>query len=194
MKDLKEFRRFVRIKTTEGNHAEIRAYIADNLEAMALLFQVSPDKLRGAIESIADDAEVASKVLGTIADKGEKARDERKDTRARAAQAAADALATAVRWEGQRAHLDVAALLAAPIERKSLVVFTCDAFTVGVYMAPLLDLAKIKRVRANVSGWVDAEGLHIRWGKGGLNLRPRIDPDAEKVIVRLPPKAAVVAA
>ncbi len=194
MKDLKEFRRFVRIKSSEGNHAEIRAYIIENLAPMALLFQVSPDKLRGAIDGIADDTELANKVLGTIADKEESARDTRKDTRAKVAQSAADALANAVRWEGHRAHLDVTSLLALSIERKALLVFAGDAFTVGVYMAPLVDLAKIKRVRADVSGWVDAEGLHLRWGRGGTNLRPRADPDALKVIVRLPAKAAFVAA
>jgi len=60
---------------------------------------------------------------------------------------------------------------------------------------PLLDLAKIHRVRDDLSGFVDADGLHLRWGKGGgLNLRPQQDADASKIILRMPAPASTVAA
>ena len=50
--------------------------------------------------------------------------------------------------------------------RDDMLVFTGEAFTVAVYQAPLLDLAKIARVRADLSGWVDRDGLHLVRGVG----------------------------
>ncbi len=90
---------------------------------------------------------------------GKRARE--RDARARAAQAAADALAAAVTWDGDRASLDIQALLLPLTKRGDLLVFTCDDFTAAIPQASLLDLARLRR--RDLSGFVDAQGLHIRW-------------------------------
>ena len=115
----------------------------------------------------------------------------------RAAQGSAEAQASAVVWRGEQAHIDMASLFASALTRRDdMLVFAFDDdTTVAVHQAPLLDLAKIARVRDDLSGWVDRDGLHLRWGRaGGLNLRPQHDADARKVILRLPAKAAARAA
>ncbi len=196
MKNLTEFRRFIRIQTADGNYSEIRSYVAENSEAIAQLLHVGVETLMTAVDKVSDDASLAKKLLGTIAETRGRERDSHAETRTRAAQAASDVIASAARWDGNRAHVDMRALLAsAATSRNALLVFACDAFTVGVYVGPLVDLAKIRRVRNDLSGWVDAEGLHVRWGRGGgLNLRPRQDRNATTVVLRLSPKSSVVAA
>jgi hypothetical protein len=78
--------------------------------------------------------------------------------------------------------------------RDGLLVFKSEgAFTVGVYMAPLLGLAKVQRVRADLTGFVDRDGLHLRWRSGGLNLYPQDDSRAAKVVLNLSPRTAVAA-
>jgi hypothetical protein len=197
MKTLRDLRRFILAKSTEGNQAEIRAHVSDNLDAVASAFHVSAETIVGALESVYDDAALATQLLETIRRAEVVLREHRRDSRTRSAQASAEALATAVQWQGDRAHVDMPSLFASALTRRDdLLVFTCeDVFTVGVYMAPLLDLAKIHRVQGGVSGWVDAEGLHLRWGRaGGLHLRPQEDADAAKVILALPSPASVIAA
>jgi len=36
-----------------------------------------------------------------------------------------------------------------------------------------------------MTGFVDAQGLHVRWPAGGLNLRSQPDPSAERVVLSL---------
>jgi hypothetical protein len=196
MKVLRDLRRFILTKSAEGNHAEVRSYITENIDAVACAFHVPAETIMGALESVPDDAALAAKFLETTQRAEALLRQHSRDIRARSAQASAEALASAVQWQGDRAHVDVPSLFSSALTRRDdLLVFTCDAFTVSVYMAPLLDLARLQRVREDVSGWVDKDGLHLRWGRGGggLNLRPQQDPDAAKVVLSLPPKAAIAA-
>jgi|CZKU01.1.fsa_nt_gi hypothetical protein len=197
MKTLRDLRRFILAKSAEGNHAEVRAYLVDNLDAVARAFHVSAETIISAVESERDDAALVCKLLETLRRTEALVRKCQRENRRRSAQASADALSTVVQWKGERAHVDLPSLFASALTRRDdLLVFTCEAFTVAVHMAPLLDLARIHRVRDDLSGWVDAQGLHLRWGRGGgLNLRPQEDPDAVRVILHLPPcKATVIAA
>ena len=75
-----------------------------------------------------------------------------------------------------------------------MLLFISDHFTVGVSMALLLDLAKTARMRPDLTGFVDAEGLHLRWETGGLDLRSQSDPKAVAIAVHLPPLPGVAAA
>ena len=77
-------------------------------------------------------------------------------------------------------------------KRNDLLVFTSDQFTIGVHMAPLFDMAKLKK--RDLTAFVDAKGLHIRWTTGGLNLRPRTDAGADRIVMSLPTRAAALAA
>jgi hypothetical protein len=195
MKNLTELRRFARIKIAEGNQSEVRAYLIENLDAVAKLFAVRPDVIASALEKEADDVSMAEKLLGSIVDAEDRKREKRTDTRAREATAFAEALAGSVRWQDDRAHFDALMLLdSAPLGRKAFLVLECPAFTVGVAMSVLLDLAKIDRVRADLTGWVDADGLHLRWKSGGLKLRSRMQADAPTALVRLPARTSSIVA
>lgn len=196
MKILRDLRRFILCKSAEGNHAEVRAYVVENLDALASALHVPTETVMNAVESEPDDAALCTRLLETLRRSEATLRNARRDARLRAAQGSADALANVVLWQGDRARIDMPFLFASALTRRDdMLVFTCEAFTVAVYQAPLLDLAKLARLRADLSGWVDADGVHLRWGRaGGLDLRPQRDPEACKVIVALPSKTAAVAA
>jgi hypothetical protein len=196
MKALRDLRRFILIKSAEGNQAEIRAYVTHYLQGLSVAFHVQPQTLLDAMTSVRDDGALACKLLETIMRAEGIIRKQRKEKRYRAAQASATALASCVQWKGEHALVDMPSLLSSALTRRNdLLVFTCEEqFTVGVYMAPLLDISRIARTRTDLSGWVDRKGLHLRWRTGGLNLRSQEDPDADRIIVFLPPMPAVVAA
>ena len=196
MSALRVLRRYILIKSAEGRANEVRGYVADEIVRFSKAFHVEPETLMSALDSVPDDEALACKLLETIFKAESILRKQRKEERARAAQVAASAHARAARWQGERAILDMGALLAHTLTRRNdLLVFICEgAFSVGVFMAPLLDLAKIARVQADLTGWVDRHGLHLRWASGGLNLRSQEDEDAERIVLVLPPMSNVIAA
>ena len=195
MKTLREFRRFILIKSAEGHHSEIRAYVFDNLNKLSLGFEVPPQVIVEAVESISDDQILAARLLETSIRAEAALRKTRQENRAHAAQQSADVLAAATQWKGDRAHVDMLSLLSSVLTRRNdMLLFIGDQFTVGIPMAPLLDLVKIARIRADLTGFVDADGLHLRWRTGGLHLRSQSEPKAAKIMVHLPPTPASVVA
>jgi len=195
MKILREFRRFILIKSVEGHEADIRWYVFENLNRLALGFGVPAEAIIQGVDSTTDDRALATRFLEIIAHAELFQKQTRDERRARTAQASAEVLAASTVWKGQQAHLDMTSLVSAALTRRNdMLVFACDHFTVGVSMAPLLDLSRIARVRADLTGWVHADGLHLRWRTGGLHLYPHTDPKAARVIVQLPPMPATVAA
>lgn len=195
MKILREFRRFMLIKCAEGHHAEIRSYVFDNVAKLALGFHVPPQAIVEAVEGISDDRTLATRLIETTIRAEALLRQQREENRSRAAQQSADVLAAATQWKGSRAHLDMMSLLSSALTRRNdMLLFTCDQFTLAISMAPLLDLAKIARVRADLTGFIDADGLHLRWKTGGLHLYAQADARAAKIMVHLPPAPADVAA
>lgn len=196
MNALRVLRRFILIKSAEGKAEEIRGYVLEQLPRFAEAFHVEPRTLLDALGSVEDDELLATKLLETIMKAEGILREQRRDERTRAAQASASAIASVAFWKGDRVMIDMPSLVASVLTRRDdLLVFSVEGgFTVGVYMAPLLDLAKIARARADLHGWVDRTGLHLRWRTGGLSLRSQEDAEAERVILPLPPMPAVVAA
>lgn len=195
MKILREFRRFILIKSVEGNEADIRWYVFENLNRLALGFGVPAEAIIEGVDSTKDDRALATRFLEIIARAELFQKQTRDERRARAAQASAEVLAASTIWNGQQAQLDMMSLMSSALTRRNdMLVFVCDAFTMGVSMAPLLDLSRIARVRADLTGFVAADGLHLRWRTGGLHLYPHSDAKAAKVIVHLPPMPVTVAA
>ncbi len=197
MKALRELRRFILAKCTEGNQAEVRAYVIENIDSLARAFHVPVETIMTAVEGLSDDRALAERLLETAMRTETLIRKTRKETRERSAQASAEMLAQSVRWLGDRAHVDMPSLLASCLTRRQdMLVFHCeDVFTVRVYMAPLMDLAKVARARCDLSGYVDRIGLHLRWRTGGLSLRCQDDDGkAEQILLHLPPVPVVVAA
>lgn len=195
MRALRDLRKFILMKCAEGNPSEVRAYVVQNIDTIAYSFKVSAARIMDAVESTTDDRALAERLLETIMRAEMILRKARKERRAKMAQQSADILAASVRWSGDRAIIDLPSLLASALTRRQdMLVFTGEDFTVGIPMALLLDLSRIARVRADISGVVDREGLKLRWKSGGLNLRSQDNPKAEKIIVHLPPRVPAVAA
>lgn len=193
MKALRDLRKFIIAKSNSEEQHEIRDYVAENLYELARAFCVSTGTIITALDNVPDDAALAVRMLETIRKAEAVQRDVKKKGRATAAQASADALASMVSWKGEEAHLDMVSLLSSCLtKRNDLLVFTCDSFTVGIYMSPLFDLARLKK--KDLAAFVDASGLHIRWPRGGLNLRPQVDAHADRIVMALPARASAVAA
>lgn len=195
MKALRDLRRFILVKCAEGNEREVREYVLSNLDNIAYAFHVPAETIMSALESVQDDRALAEKFLETIMKSEHVLRKARKERRAKNAQQSADILASSIKWSGEKAIVDLPSLLSSVLTRRQdMLVFTGDDFTVSVPMALLLDLSRIARVRADLTGYVDRHALHLRWKSGGLNLRSQDNPKAEKVIVHLPPRVPAVAA
>lgn len=194
MKILREFRRFILIKSVQGRHADIRSHVFDHIAKLALGFHVSPQTIVDAVDGTSDDQTLALRLLETTLRAEDLLRQQREEDRTKAAQRSANLLAATTQWKGDRAHIDMPYLLSSLTRRHDLLLFIADQFTVSVSMALLLDLAKTARVRADLTGFVDAEGLHLRWETGGLDLRSQSDPKANMIVVCLPPMPAVAAA
>lgn len=193
MKALRDLRRFILAKCNSDEQHEIREYVSENLCELARDFCVTTETITTALQNVQDDAALAVRLLETIRHAESQQRDQHKINRAKAAQASAEALASMARWDGEKAHVDIISLVSSALtKRNDLLVFTCDDFTVGVYMAPLFDLARLRR--RDLTAFVDASGLHIKWRTGGLNLRPQVDAAADFIVMGLPSRAASVAA
>lgn len=193
MKALRNLRRFILAKCNSEEQAEIREYVHENLHELARDFCVTTSTIVTSLENISDDAALAVRLLETIRRAEAMQRDLRKNNRSKAAQASADALASMAKWQDGKAYVDITSLLSAALtQRNHLMVFTADEFSIAVYQSPLFDLAKLKK--KNLTAFVDAHGLHIRWPSGGLNLRPQTDNDVERIVMSLPARGSAVAA
>lgn len=193
MRALRELRRFILIKSAEGNSHEVRIYIGENVESLARAFQVPVRVLIDAVQGVKDDASLATKFLECVCRAETFLRQRRKENRARSAQVAAENIGATAQWDGEKVRVDVLQLISSALTRRNdLLVFVGEGFSIGVHQSVLFDLARLKR--RDITAFVDAEGLHVRWSSGGLNLYPQSDPKAEKVVVPLPAAPVVVAA
>jgi hypothetical protein len=196
MKALRELRRFILIKSAEGQQGEVRSFVIENVDRLAKEFLVSAHTIMVAVETVQDDVQLAERLLETIHHAEEKLRTLRKVQRSGSAKESGKLLGQAAEWRGERAYLDMPSIFASVLTRRQdLLVFEAEDFSVAVYMGPLLDLAKIARARLDLTGYVDREGLHLVWRTGRLNLLPRKeDQKAERVVVALARRSAVAAA
>jgi hypothetical protein len=195
MRPLDEMRRYIRAKQSEENGADdVRAYAREHARAIADALSVSEGQL---LEHAADleDADLGRDLLDQIDRARKAARQAKASDKMRAAIDAAGAIGAAARagdssgWEIDLAHV----LRSCLTDKAHVVVFTSEGFTTAVRMRPLFALRTLKIKGA--TAFVDAAGLHVRWGsKGGLNLFPCSDPNAVKVLVNLAPESASVAA
>ncbi len=193
MRALRELRRFILVKSSEGNESEIRCYIIENVESLARTFHVPVRVIIDAVQGVKDDHSLATKFLETIVRAEGLLRQKRKETRTRSAQASAEAIGSMAEWDGSRVKVDILSLLSSALTRRNdLMVFAFDGGSIGVHQSVLFDLARLKR--RDLTAFVDAEGLHVRWSSGGLNLYPQSDSKGERVIVPLPAAPVVVAA
>ncbi len=186
MNALTALRKFIVVNRDPENVAEIRSYIEEHVVELAEEVGVSSETIINALATVSDDSVLATKMLDAVKKAEANQRVNKKEGRAKTAQAAADRVASRAVFDGDRVQLDLPALLSSALtKRQDLLVFTTPDFSVAVFQAPLLDLAKVKL--RGVTGFVDAEGLHVRWrsGRGGLNLRSKTDAHAGRIVVSL---------
>lgn len=183
-KALRALRRFIEAKQDEAERHEIRSYVLDNLDELADSFGASSLAITDKIATITDE-DLPRLLLKEIKRVEATGRGMRAQCRAEAAQKSADLLGGTAHWTGDIAIIDIIALLATTLTRRSdQLVFTCDAFTVAIPMARLFDLSGLRR--GDLTAYVDAKGLHVRWRTGGLNLRSTNEVRAPMIIVSLP--------
>lgn len=192
MKALCNLRRFINAKNNEEERAEIREYLVENADDLSEAFGVSRTTFIQTVTKIEDDTELAIRVLDGIRRATSGDRKQRYTSRVTSAQQSAEILGTVSRWHHDGCEVDMPSLLASCLTRRQdLLVFVSDLFAISVRMAPLFDLAKLQR--SDLTGWVDAKGLHIQWATGGLNFSPATDPQAARVIVPLAVRARIAA-
>lgn len=192
MKALNDLRRFINTKNNDFEREEIRAYLLENAVDLALAFGVSLHAFQEAIVKVDDDVELSIRVLDGIRRAAQSERSQKYESRVKSAQQSAEILGAVAFWREDRADVDVTSLLSCALTRRAdMLVFVADNFAVGIRMAPLFDLRKLCRV--DLTGWVDAKGLHVRWSSGGLNFAPAMDPHAQRIIVPLAGRARVAA-
>ena len=193
MNSLTTLRKFLLVNRDPENVAEIRSYIEEHVLELAHDLGVTTEAIIKTLASVTDDALLATRMLKFVKEAEASRRDLKKEGRTRAAQAAADKLASRAVFDGDRVQLDLRALLSSALtKRDDLIVFTTEDFTISISMAPLFDLARLRR--RDLTGFVDSKGLHVRWKTGGLNLRPKTDPQAGRIVLSVSPKTAAVAA
>jgi hypothetical protein len=196
MRMLRDLRRHILVACAEGEHGEIRTYVGEHLPELARALRVEPEKLAQTIEELRDDGALATRLLDMATRAEALHRAYRRTLRLLDAQAAADRLGTTVQWRGDAAHLDVVSLLATSLTRRQdVLMFISEDFVTSVPMASLLDLSHIARVRADLTGFVTREALHLRWRSGALNLVSH-ELNKRKVItvtINLPARASVAA-
>jgi hypothetical protein len=191
-KALTDLKRFIRANNGDEERHEIRAYVRENARELGEVFGVSSSQILAGLETEADDGTLLARLVKEIAAVERGHRDQRVEDRTSTAQASADVLGNVAVWEEDRAIVDVVSLLASTITgREDMLIFVADTFAVGIPMAHLFDLRKLGRV--DLTGWVDAKGLHVRWKTGGLNFLPAMDPRAARITVPLARRERVAA-
>lgn len=192
MRALNDLRRFINAKNNDEERTEIRAYLLENAEELSEAFGVSLDAFRAAVAKVEDDVELSIRMLDGIRSASKDQRSQKYETLVKSAQQSAEILGAVSSWRGERAEIDVPSLLSCALTRRAdMLVFVSDKFAVGIRMAPLFDLRKLGRL--DLTGWVDAKGLHVRWSTGGLNFVPSLDPHASRIIVPLAGRARIAA-
>lgn len=192
MRILNDLRRFIQAKNNEEERAEIRAYLLENAAELADAFGVSLDGFREAVSKVEDDVELSIRMLDGIRSAARDQRHAKYEKIVKSAQQSAEILGAVAFWREDRAEVDIPSLLSCALTRRDdMLIFVADTFAVGIRMAPLFDLRKLGRV--DLTGWVDAKGLHVRWSSGGLNFVPTLDPHASRIIVPLAGRARFAA-
>jgi hypothetical protein len=195
MNILLDLKRFITTKNRPEDAAEVLQYVTSNADAIAPEFHVDPIAFMVALILPEPDEQIVRRLLTTVKSFERRRREKKAAGKVSSAQESANQLGADAIWENERAHLDMSTLFASLVTKsKALLVFAEQGFEVAVYMQALLGLTKLKK--QDLTGWVDAKGLHVRWngGKGGLDLKPQIDRDAERITVTLSPRTVAIAA
>lgn len=185
MTPLDHLRRY--IESDHDDPSDVRKYALEHRVEFAGAFGVDVDKYVKEIDGVGDEPELARRLLLTAKNRQAKVRAERAAERSVESQLAADALTASSHWKGGHAILDLPAVVRLSTRGHDLLVFRGEGVEIAVYARPLIEISKIKR---GLTGWVDADGLHVRWATGGLNLTHRgLDAvHVATITINLPPR------
>jgi len=211
MKPIDALKRFVTAKEDErlsGNQLaveEIRAYVSENLDDIAEAFGY-PGQAQSFRENVSrlEDENVGKRLLGQIKAHKAKLAEARVVDVGANAQKAADAVGASATWAGDRATIDLGALLEGALSSRSeFIEFANPAgWTVKVPQEPLFRLKALRATVKNATAYVDKDGLHVRWIRnlaqelgwkpaGGLNLVAPPSAKGWTAVVNLPARPEV---
>lgn len=191
MRSLAELKRFTSHHDNDDDRADVRAYLLAHAGEVAALFGVDAEKIRASVDGVSDDGSLVKRLLSQIDAAQRKQRDEKTNGKIDTAQRSANALAEfSAYWRGAEAHFDFSRVLSEVVTlQRSHVTFIGDGWTTAISMRRLLDIAKLRR--EDLSAFVDAKGLHVRFGKvGQLNLWPETAAPSDAIVFPLPVRNA----
>lgn len=193
MDALKTFLRFIATRETDDDRAAVRSYAFNNAETLAASMNVSPETFRESLMLVDDDNELIRQLRTTIERQRTKSRARRNAERINMAQSSASLLASVGKWIGEELHFDLISVLGACVTNpRDLLVFVGEEFEVAIPMRVLIGLDRLDRW--DLRAYVDAEGLHVRWGdRGALNFASRPDPWAIRITFPLPVRSNIAA-
>lgn len=172
-----------------GNVDEVRQYLAEN---EAEIMRVVPGLVTDARDT--DDADLCRHVLAKCKRANVDAREASRRAATDEASSYGNSVGFAAQWFGDCAKVAIGAILDHCLVGDRLV-FTCDEWTVS---APVAVLKRLRALRKrNLAAYVDASGLHVRWGIGrGIDLanKPRDVRETWTVIPLAARECAEVAA
>ena len=201
MKPIDALKRFVIAKEDEGTPLaleEIRSYAEENAGELGEAFGKDSDAWKAAIAAVPDNANLPKRILATIKDWKKKASEKRVVDVGQDAQKAADAIGASAVWNGDRATVDLAALLSGALSAKgelleflnpNLDALAPAGWTVTVPQEPLIRFKALKNLAKLATAYVDRAGLHVRWATGGLNLVASPAAKGWTAVVNLPVRA-----
>ena len=182
MKPIDQLRSLMRTAEDADGH-ELGPWIAEHAATLASDLGTDASDLLACAEMT--DGVIIKRIKARIAARKDIARDAKAASGAALASSAAAKLGASATWtDAGRAVIDAALLLGDVLadKRAKWVGFTdpsaCEP--VGYIERDLLTHAAVAlRGRPVVTAYVDANGLHIRFGRGGYNLRARFVPPHE---------------
>ena len=193
---VRELGQLVRV-AEEGAH-NLGAFLFAHADDLAPALGSTPEDLRASVDM--PDEVVAPRVRARLGRRREMDRERQALEDSELAMRAATMLGRTVRWTEHGAVLDTDLLLGDVLadRGKKYIAFKGEGFTTAVERDTLARTASLRRVFIDVAGYVDAEGLHVRWrgGRGGYNWKPQVVVPADRqrvldVELRPPVRAAV---
>lgn len=189
---LAELERLLRF--VEPGARNLGRYLAEHSEGLAPRLRVEVEELR-AIAALPEQ-EAARRVQALLAQHANSLAQIHEATVQEVVAEAVQRFATTAAWRDSMAIIDVGLLLGALLADSSrqYICVKSGAFAVPMLRSKLVAVAKVLLHHRDLTGWIDAEGLHLRWhgGRGGLNLYPQAVKPGEAglvLTVNLPPPA-----
>jgi hypothetical protein len=164
-------------RAPEPGTCNLGEFLATNAGELAQVLGLDTSWLEAARAT--DDEDIAPRIRQLLGRARDRQVQQELERRRQRSLAAAQRLGATARWTDLGAELDVELLVGEILvdRTKRWVRFVAPDETFRTIIPTHLVAATrpLQRLHLDFAGWVDAEGLHLRWrgGRGGYNWRPR---------------------